>query len=122
MNITPTQRSITEYHMTLSEEDAREAIDSPWTLGEKIAEKLRSAGVTPNGNGKAHPKPQAASQLTIGRKRKKGAPKAGAGQSAKRSKSLQCPQCEMTFVKQGYLNRHLLKVHQVEPAAAASGA
>ena len=49
MHITPTQRSITDYQMTLSEADAREAVDDPYSFAERLAEQLRAAGVTGGG-------------------------------------------------------------------------
>ncbi len=47
MNVTPSQRSITEYHLTLSAEEAALAVSESWKLGELIAEQLRAAGVGP---------------------------------------------------------------------------
>ena len=51
MQITPTTKSITEYALTLSEQDAAEATRDPFSFGEHIAEQLRAAGFTPNGGG-----------------------------------------------------------------------
>lgn len=49
MNITAAQRSVTEYHLALTEADAREAVDSPYIFADKLAEQLRAAGVTGGG-------------------------------------------------------------------------
>jgi hypothetical protein len=139
MDITPNTRTVTEYHLTLSSDEALACIDKPWDFGEALAEKLRAAGLgapvatNGNGNGNGHQKNRV--HLTLGRKgasrkpaRKAKAPKSG---KAARVLSNECPHCHQMFGRAGNLANHIAKVHgnasaltsaptwQTAPAAAA---
>lgn len=116
MNITPIQRSITEYHLALSTDDAQAWVDHPWDQGEKLAEQLRAAGVAPsiesNGNGhKPKTKPGPRSQFTISRGKKKTSPKGAA--------SVTCTECGKKLSTQGFLDRHMRQKHAAAPVPAA---
>ena len=50
MNITPAQRTITEFHLALSEADAEQARSDPHAFGERLAEQLRALSVSSNGH------------------------------------------------------------------------
>jgi hypothetical protein len=124
MNITPIQRSITEYHLALSAEDAQAWVDHPWDQGEKLAEQLRAAGVAPsleaNGNGhKPKAKPGPRSQFTIGRGAKKTSPKGNKSSTEK----IQCELCPRKIARK-FMPKHLATKHGSEttPAPAAAGA
>jgi uncharacterized C2H2 Zn-finger protein len=131
MDITPNTRTVTEYHLTLSSDEALACIDKPWDFGEALAEKLRAAGLgapaNGNGNGNGHQKNRL--HLTLGAKRASRTPVKGRGQAAARKTKaarkapkagrpmLQCPHCDRTFKHQARLNTHVAKAHT--PAAEA---
>src|SRR5579859_4594645 len=56
MQITPAVRSITEYHLALSEQDAREAVEDPLAFGKRVGDQLMAMGLPAllptNGNGR----------------------------------------------------------------------
>lgn len=115
MNITPTNRMITDYHLTLSAEDAREAVDSPDTFADRLAEQLRAAGVvaTPDGGGEAKParrKPTRNQQITIGKGARKTRSPNGHGKGGASPERAVCPECGKE-VK--YLYQHRRNVHHV---------
>lgn len=132
MNITPTQRSITDYQLTLSEADAREAVDDPYTFVERLAEHLRAAGVTGGGV-----KPVAKARKlngwqkessgtyarTTGRKKAarpngKGGPRKA--RAAAGDKPFSCPECGKTFKSQGWLSGHLSAKHPESESSSAA--
>ena len=52
MNITQSTRTLVEYQLVVTADEAAGALVDPFSFGEKIAEQLRAAGVTaPNENG-----------------------------------------------------------------------
>src|SRR5579859_4442803 len=130
MQITPAVRSITEYHLALSEQDAREAVDSPYVFADRLADQLRAAGVAPNGSGadavaekpkRRKPGHQAhRHQLTLGKaSRKAAAKKNGHGRQASAGglNRVDCPECGQQ-IAQKYLPLHRLKKHSVTPSSA----
>jgi hypothetical protein len=123
MDITPNTRTVTEYHLTLTSDEALACIDKPWDFGEALAEKLRAAGlgapVATNGNGSGNGHQKNRVHLTLGRKgasrkagrKAKAAPKAGNHRPAKHA----CHACTKTFTSLGYLARHVAKAHTAKP-------
>ncbi len=108
MNITPSIRSITEYAMRLSEQDALEAVTDPYSFADRLAEQLRAAGViVPNGNGNGSATHKIAKDHPLGFKahaRKAKAVKADKARVA-------CHDCGKSFKTQGFLDRHTLTKH-----------
>lgn len=124
MDITPNTRTVTEYQLTLSSEEARQCLDQPWEFGEALADKLVAAGLdrkpAANGNGK-HPNRV---HLTLGNGKgpgKKAGKRAAKKAGPKAEKPLHpCPHCARTFKHQGRLNNHLASEHASTPAPAAA--
>ena len=124
MDITPTTRTVIDYHLTLSAEDAQACIDKPWDFGEALAEQLRAAGLgkpvaAANGNGTGQQHNRVHLQLGKGKRgRKPGrapkAPKAGTHRPAK----FACPSCSKKFTSQVFLSRHEAMRHSTSSATA----
>jgi hypothetical protein len=135
MNITPAQRTITEYHLALSEADAREAVDSPYVFADRLAEQLRAVispeqnRVAPsvNGDGKPRRKPKFESHIQVGRGRKatkaslrKAAHPNGKGTHPRLNRQgkghslepVECPDCGQKIARK-YLPTHRAKKHGV---------
>ncbi|MCC6192091.1 MAG: hypothetical protein IT318_23930 [Anaerolineales bacterium] len=127
MDVTPNTRTITEYTLTLSEADARQALDDPYTFAAALVERLRPHLTAENGSGRKYAKPKPASQLRPPAKPRTPALAGGArgggvsrkpngrGPKAKTAKRtglqrVRCPHCSQE-IAQKYLNLHLAKKH-----------
>jgi|SRR5579859_5049486 len=128
MEIVSAVRTVTVFNLALSEQDAREAVDSPYIFADRLAEQLRAAGVAPNGMGE----PQAENpkrrkpgrqahrhQLTIGKASRKATAKNGHGRQASAGglNRVNCPECGQQIAEK-YLPLHRLKKHNVTPSSA----
>lgn len=112
MEITPTERTIVEYSLTLTSADADLALNDPFSFGEKVRESLLPHLPT---TVPVRHKPTPSQHITIGRK---GARKAKAPKAAKLAKA-ECPQCGKSIAAK-FLPRHLETKHATVPAAASA--
>lgn len=100
MNVEPKTVTLTEYHLVLSEAEARSVLDDPFEL---IAQ-LREAIGFPATNGQ--------------KRGRRGRPKVGkAAPGRARFQPIQCPHCERMCDPRGY-KRHL-RTHERTAVAAA---
>lgn len=110
MNITPSIRTITEYHFTLSDEDLERYKADPWSFRDDVLEQLSLPKLkTDGGNGKVKPARRKAAARQSGRKNGKVA-RAKPTRPGKAT-ALSCPHCPKTFSYPGYLRQHLRKAH-----------
>lgn len=114
MNITPTQRSITEYQLILSEQDAQACLTDPYSFVEQLATQLRAAGVA-NGNHKAHPKPGKQQQMTINPRR--AAQKIRGGYTHSKRPTVECTICHRQIAAFMF-SRHMTTKHPNSAAIA----
>ncbi len=133
MHITPTQRTIIEYSLTLSAEDAQLALADPFSFEEKIREQLlphlpgaaetngkRNRAYSP---GWDHPA-QAQKQAGRGGRRngrkasaKSAAPKAVGRGRGKSTEKAPCPECGKQIARK-FLPLHLKSKHGAEPGGS----
>lgn len=114
MEITPTERTIVEYSLTLTSADADLALNDPFSFGEKVRESLLPHLQT---TVPVRHKPTPSQHITIGNGHK-GVKKAKAPKAAKLPKA-ECPQCGKSIAAK-FLSRHLLTKHTAPGAASAS--
>ena len=114
MNIISALRSIQEFHMTLSEQDVAQLLNDPCAFGERLADQFKAlAAPTAIGGG--------VSVSTNGHTPKRqGAHRKGAksGRKRKTAVDLVCAECGEVFKAKGWLDRHMLKVHDKLSAAS----
>jgi hypothetical protein len=140
MNITPTQRSITEFHLALSEADARELLESPAAFGERLAQMVRDASAPATGGGpstvtrRAHGHKPGRQPRVSGRKAARTPVRSrGPAVSAKNGhrprqtakggsyEKIQCQYCPRR-VSRARMNRHVLTNHRGSTPSTDSSA
>lgn len=127
MSIDRVERTIVEYSLKLTGEDAELCLRDPFSFGEKVREELLPyfPAAAPAS------KPGADSQFTFGKagrhSAKRAAKKAGARKAAPKSTAgggaphkLKCPHCPKEFITKGRLNNHLAREHSAPASGGAT--
>lgn len=118
MDIQPITRTVTEFNLVLSEADAQQAMSSPYSFADELAERLRALmpgnGHAKGGGRKSNPK----SQISLGKRgRKQGMKASGEGPLGLGPFKCSVVNCGETFLRAGNLRRHQVKVHGFEDPA-----
>lgn len=122
MHITPTERTVIEFTLTVTEAEARAALDDPFSFGERLAEALRPhlPGAAP-----VRRKPKPSSQLTLsknGRGQRKAARRPAGTAAPKGGPSLariECRRCGKPIAAK-FMRLHLQKAHGAASAETPS--
>lgn len=115
MEITPTERTIVEYGLTLTSADAAKLRDDPYTFAEELREALLPHLPT---TVPVRHKPTPGQHITIGRNGRKGARTAKAPKGAKLAK-VNCPECGKPVAAK-FLPLHQARKHAPAAASASS--